>query len=829
MRLWRFALLGLWREWRSGELRLLAFALVLAVTAVTSVGFFADRVERALQFQGNELLAADLVIESSSPLPDGFQAQASADGLETAKTLSFPSVVMHRDEPQLVQVKAVAGGYPLRGELLLRRSGEAPDSANRGAPEGGTVWVEPRLLALLGMEVGAELSLGDRRFRVDRLIALEPDRGGNLFRLAPRIMLNLADLAETGLVTPASRVSHRLLIAGPAQSVDRYRSWAREQLPKNARLISIKDVRPEIRTALERGSRFLALAALVTVLVAGAAVALATRRMVERQADAVAVMRCLGAQSDFLRTTLFLRLLILLAITGVVGGLAGYMAQSVLAELLGDWLTQTLPQPSLLPLFSGLATATITLFGFALPPLLNLPHVPPLRVLRRELGPLSTGSWLLGLSAFLALSLLVFWQAGDSRLATTVIVGVALLLLCLAIMSLGLIRLTGKLQQRTRGIRRFGLASLSRHPVTTVLQVSGFGLGILGILLLAVVRVDLLSAWERTLPEETPNRFLINIQPDQQEAVAGFLSDHKIKNSGMHPMIRGRLLRINDKEIDPFAYDNPRATRLVLREFNLSWGLQPQADNKIIEGNWWSGEFAEPQLSVDTGIAQTLGIKLGDELTFQVADQAVSAPVTSLRTVKWDSFNVNFFVVGSPQTLRGQPSTFITSFYLDREQEGLSAELIKAYPNLTLLDVSAILDQVRRVMERGSAAVEYIFFFTLVAGLLVLYAGILAGAETRKHEAAILRTLGAGRSQLLGAAAVEFGSLGLIAGLLASVGAFSIGQLLAQQIFQLNYGFSPWLWLTGIGGSVFGIGLAGLLSAWPLVIRPPLESLRQSE
>jgi putative ABC transport system permease protein len=829
MRLVRFALIGLWREWRSGELRLLSLALILAVAAVTSVGFFTDRVNQALAQQGNELLAADLAIESKDPLPEPFTRQAQATGLQLARTLSFPSVVLGLDEPQLVQVKAVAGDYPLRGELLVRDESTAPARPAVGLPKPGHIWVEPRLLVLLDSRLGDSLSLGEQRFIISGIIAFEPDRGGNLFQLAPRVMLNMADIPATGLVTPASRVEHRLLLAGPAEAVDAYRRWAESRLPGNANLLSIQDARPELRAALDRGSRFLALAALATILVTGAAVALATRRLVERQADAVAIMRCLGAASSFLRNSLLLRLLLLLLITALIGSLLGYLAQAVLAELLGDWLIQTLPPPSLHPLAPGFATAAITLCGFALPPLLNLPRVPPLRVLRRDLGPIPPGPWLLGLSALAALALLIFWEAGDQRLAAIVLGGTVLVVSALGLCGFILVRLAGLLQQRASGIRRFGLASLSRHPTTTLLQVCGFGLGGMAILLLAVVRIDLLNTWEQTLPQGAPNRFLINILPEQTAGLEAFLAEHGLKGSGLHPMVRGRLTHINDNLVVPEAYADPRTQRLATREFNLSWATQPQADNRITAGQWWPHESAPPQFSVEAGIAEKLGIELGDRLSFRVADQAVSAQVTSLRAVKWDSFNVNFFVIASPQSLRDKAATYITSFYLDPTREELSAELIKRFPNVTLLDVSSILEQIRRVMDRGSAAVEYIFLFTLAAGLLVLYAGILAGAEARRHEAAILRTLGARRGQLLGAAAVEFSALGLLAGLLASSGAFAIGQLLARQIFELDYGFSPWLWLTGVGGSMLGIGLAGLLSAWPLVIRSPLASLRQSE
>ncbi len=825
----RFALRGLWRDWRGGELGLLSLALVLAVASVTSVGFFTDRVNLALQQQANELLAADLVIESSDPLPAEFTEKARAEQLDLSRSLSFPSVLMKDDKPQLVQVKAVDDAYPLRGQLLIRNADGDPARPAAVAPVPGSLWVEPRLSVLLDSRPGDRLHLGNSQLELRALIALEPDRGGNLFQLAPRILLNLADIPATGLVTPASRVKHRFMVAGAPDAVQGFKAWSTGRLPMNARILTVDDARPELRTALERGGRFLALAALVAVIVTGAAVALASRRLVERQADAVAVMRCLGASRAFLRDTLLLRLLLLVLFTGLLGALLGFLAQEVLSALVGQWIARELPTPSPRPLLTGLATGAMTLFGFALPALLRLPGVPPLRVLRRDLGPLPAGPWLTGLAAFAALAALLWWQAGDARLAGAVLGGICALLLALGLLGLLLVKSAAILQRRFTGIRRFGLAALSRHPVTTVLQICGFGLGIMAMLLLAVVRVDLLAAWERSLPEDAANRFLINVLPEQVPDLEAFLRQSGIDGSGLYPMIRGRLVGINGQKVDPESYANPRAQRLSAREFNLSWGDRPQSDNRVVAGRWWGANEAGPEFSVEKGIAETLGIGLGDTLTYWIAGRELTAPVTNLRSVQWDSFNVNFFVMGTPGLLRQEPATYVTSFHLPAERETVAVELVKRFPNVTVLDVSALMQQVRAVMDRGSTAVEYVFLFTLAAGLLVLYAGIQAGAEWRRRESAILRTLGARRNQLLGAAAVEFAALGLLAGLLATLGAAITGWVLADQVFELDYGFAPWLWLSGVGGSVLGIGLAGLIAAWPLVVRPPLESLRRAE
>jgi putative ABC transport system permease protein len=828
MKILRFALKSLWRDWRGGDLGLLAFALVLAVAAVTSVGFFTDRVDQALQQQGNELLAADLVIESADPLPELFAEQAATRGLRRSRSLSFPSVLLNADGPQLVQVKAVDDAYPLRGQLLLRTAAAGIASAAPAAPANGRLWVEPRLLTLLGSELGQSVRLGDSELVLDRLIAFEPDRGGNLFQLAPRVMLHIDGIPATGLVTAASRVRHRFMLAGDRAAIADYRHWASTRLPRNASILGIDNARPELRAALDRGSRFLSLAALVTVIVTGAAIALATRRMLERQADSIAVLRCLGAASGFLRLALLLKLLLLVVIASLLGALLGFGAQTVLSGLIGDWLTQGLPAPSPAPLLSGFATALLSVFGFALPALWRLPAVPPLRVLRHDLGPTPPGPWTIGLGGLGALSLLLFWQAGDAKLAAGIIGGVLGLLIVLAMLALLLVKGASIVQRRASGVGRFGLAALSRHPATTVLQVCGFGLGIMAMLLLAIVRVDLLSAWERSLPEQTPNRFLINILPEQAKPLQALLAEQQITGSGLHPMVRARLTRINERAVRAEDYTESRAQRLATREFNLSWAMQPQPDNQIIAGRWWADAHDAPQFSVEAGIAKTLGIDLGDTLTYWLGGQEISAPVTSLRSVQWDSFNVNFFVIGTPSLLREAPTTYVASFYLPPEREELAVILVKRFPNVTVLDVSSLLAQVKSVMARGSAAVEYVFLFTLAAGLLVLYAGIQAGAASRRREAAILRTLGARRSQLLGAAAVEFGVLGLLAGVLASLGASLTGQFIARQVFQLDYGFEPWLWVIGSGSALVGIGLAGLAATWPLVVRPPLQSLRQA-
>lgn len=825
---WTLALRLLRRDWRSGELAMLTTSLVLTVAAVTAVGFFTDRIEGAMARQGGELIAADLAVDGSSPTPRAYQDQAAALGLRTTRTLEFPSVVMGSSGPQLVQVKAAEDGYPLRGRLRVRDGFEAPERVVNGGPAPGEIWIESRLLRLLDAKIGDSVGLGNARLGIGAILSFEPDRGANLFQLAPRVLMNAVDLPATGLVGEASRVRHRLLVAGEIDGIDAYSDWLKPRLPANLAQIDGRNARPEFESAVDRASRFLHLATLVTLLVAGSAVALASRRLVERQIDAVAVMRCLGAPRHLLTGIFVLRLVLFALGASLLGSLLGWLGQLALVNALADWLGADLPTPSLAPAAVGVFTGMVALLGFALPPLVQIAQVSPLRALRRDLGPPRASAALAVGSAALALALLVFWQAGDPSLAWKLLAGVTAALAALVGSVLVLVRLAARLASRSRGVWRLGLAALARRPTGAVLQIAGFGLAILALLLLAVVRVDLLRTWQETLPEGAPNHFLINIQPHELGPMGRFFAEQGLTETTLLPMIRGRLTHIGDREVRPSDYANPRAERLAAREFNLSFAEAPQVDNRIVAGRWWEPGTQEPQLSVEQGLAETLGIRLGDRLTFWISGHAVSAPVTNLREVHWDSFNVNFFVVGPPVLFGPEPATYITSFYLPRERESVIPALVKSFPSVTPLDVDALLKQVRQVVDRGVLAVEYVFLFTLAAGLLVMVAGIQASLSQRRAEHAILRTLGIGRQALLGSLAVEFTAAGLLAGLLASLFAEATGWLLADQLFGLAFQFNPVLWLVGVLGSGLLIGLAGTLTTYPLLVRPPLHTLRRA-
>ncbi len=823
----RMTLRALSRDWRAGELRVLAAALVIAVASVAAVGFFTDRIRAAMEFKSSELLGADLVISSPEPISESLSRQAQARALLTASTVSFRSVVLAGDTTQLAEVKAVGPGYPLRGSLQISDQPFAVAQNTRAIPTPGTVWLDERLIQVLQLEAGAPLELGASELVVEKVLAYEPDRGGDLFSIAPRLMMNLADLPATELIQPGSRVSYRLLLGGPVTTIEDYKSWARDRLTAGERLQGVRDARPELRVALDRAQRFLGLAALVSVILAGVGIAIAARRFAARHWDSVAIMRCVGATQGVVLRLYLLEMLLLALAAGIVGVAVGYGAQEGLSRLLiGLASSGELPLPSWRPVAPALITGIITLLGFGLPPLIRLREVPPLRVLRRDIGPLDQRVLALYGPALVAVTALLFWQAGDSQLALYLLAGVLGAALVLGLAALGMVKALTLLRGRVGVAWRFGLANISRRGGGSTVQVVALGLGIMVLLVLSLVRNDLLASWQATLPPDAPNHFLINIQTAEVEGIHDFLAARGLSETRLHPMVRGRLTAINGHPTSSGDYTTPRAQRLVEREFNLSWTDTLQEDNRIVAGHWWR-DGDEGVISVEEGLAETLGIALNDTLQFQIAGQPLQARVTSLRTVEWDSFRANFFVLFPPGVIENHPATWITSLHITQAQKPLLAELVRHFPSVTVLDVDALMTKVREIIERVVLAVEYVFLFTLMAGLVVLYAAIQATQDERLFESAMLRTLGARKDVILKSLLAEFATLGLLAGLLAALTASLLGYVLAEYVFNFSYTPNPLVWLLGGGAGFFGVGLAGLLGARSVLSRPPLQSLRE--
>jgi putative ABC transport system permease protein len=813
------------RDWRAGELTLVAVAVVVAVASVTTVGFFADRVHQALSRQANQLLGADLVISGDRALDASFAAEAERRGLKVARMLRFPSMTAGGGQNVLAEVKVVTAGYPLRGDLRIADVQNGTDRRATEIPKAGTVWVDERLMTRLQLQVGDVIEIGKSRLPVAQIITQEPDSAIGFINAGPRVMLNDADVAATELVQVGSRVRYRVLVAGTPAAIADYRGWVTPKLAPGQRVESIEDARPEIRSALERSEKFLSLAALLSVVLAAVAIALAARRFLQRHLDACAIMRCHGASQSRLVRLYLQQFVVLGAAASLAGCVAGFIAQHALALWLGSLVTVELPEPGWMPALHGFVTGLALLLGFALPPIVALARVPTLRVLRRDIGAPS-GMGLLGYAlGAVVIAGLIIWKAGDLRLGGMVFGGFAGAMLVAGLLSWGVIALVSRIGGA--GVSwRFGIANLRRRPMASVLQVVALGIGVMALLTLTIIRSELLDLWQRSLPPDAPNRFIVNVQPDQIPTLKKFFEGRGMVMPELHPMVRARLIGINDRTVTPADYSDDRARRLVDREFNLSWATQMQKDNRLIAGNWWGNKPRTDQFSMEDGIAKALGVGVGDKLTFDSAGSAFTAEITSLRKVDWDSFNVNFFVVSPPGLLEKYPASYVTSFYLPPGNVELLNALVKQFPNFLLIDVAQVLGQVQTMITQVSRAVQFVFLFTLLAGLVVLYAAIASTQDERLYQATIMRTMGASRSQLARANLAEFAVIGALAGLIAAAGANALGYTLASRVINVGYTFSPMLWAIGIFGTVFGVMLAGHLGTRHVLRIAPLRVLR---
>lgn len=817
------------RDWHSGELRLLALALVIAVAAVTSVGFLADRVSRALERDSAQMLGADLAVQSREQPPDLFARQATDLGLETADTVQFPSMVSTEQNSQLVSLKAVSSGYPLRGQVRLAEPGQAGlTRVPNGPPAPGTAWADPQLLRLLGASEGDTIEVGEIPLTIAATLVYEPDRSLQFVNVAPRLMINFADLPATGLIAPGSRVSYRLLVAGHPDAVTRYRNWLDTNLERGQEVRTVENSQPAVQRSLDRAKQFLSLVALLTVMIAAVAVALAARRFSLRHQDGIAVMRCLGARSGQLAGMLWVEFCGLALIACAVGTVLGYGVHQGLVVLVSGIIDATLPAATLLPAVQGLATGVLLLLGFALPPLMSLRHVPPVRVLRHDAQGVPARRWpaySLGAAAFL---LLIVWVAGQFTLGAVVGAGFLAAFLLFAGCAYGMVALLGVFRHRTTGnpALRFALAGIARRRGLTVTQLCALAMGLTLLLLLTITRTDLLMGWQNTVPPNAPNTFLINIQPDQREGLTHALRSAGIRDVTLEPMVRGRLVSINGRDVDIDDYKGSRARRLVDRDFNLSYTDTLPTSNTLEKGRWL--DPAVPEVSLETGLADTLGIDVGDTLGFDVAGNVVNVTVTSLRLVDWDSFQVNFFAVMSLAALSDAPTTYITSFHLPAAQAGLAQELVHSYPNITVFDVGSILAQVQRVLDQVIQAVQFLFLFTVAAGVLVLGAAMFATRDERMHEAALLRALGASSAQLSSALRLELTVLGAMAGFLAAVAAVVLAWVLARQVFDFPLAFSVWPWPAGIVAGIIAAQLGGRFALVGVLRTPPLVILREA-
>ncbi|MBT9489682.1 MAG: ABC transporter permease [Rubrivivax sp.] len=826
------------RDFRAGELRLLAVAVLLAVAALTAVGFFADRLNNGLTRDARQLIGGDAVLGSDQPLPPDYAAQASALGLRTSSNVQFPSMARAPDaqggNARLVSVKAVGPGYPLRGRLQLKDAPDAPVATVAAAPEPGTVWVDAAVLDALQLKVGDPLLLGDATLRIARIVVIEPDRGAGFVNFAPRVMLADADLAATGLVQPASRVRYRFAVASPDNrdaQVKAFVTWAEAQIKRTdlrgVRVEALEAGRPEMSQTLDRGQKFLNLVALLSALLAAVAVGIAARDFAQRHLDDCAMLRVLGLSQRRIAGAYALEFGLVGVLASAAGALLGFLVHYVFVWLLAGLLDAALPPASALPALFGLGVGLTLLAAFGLPPVLQLASVPPLRVIRRDVGSLKAGSagvLLGGTAGFVGLLMAV---ASDLKLGAIAVGGFAAAIALFALLSWLAVLALKRLVPESRAPRWLVLATrqIAARPAFAVLQVSALSVGLLALVLLVLLRTDLIASWRQATPPDAPNRFVINVQPDQAEAFRGALSTAGVARFDWYPMIRGRLISINGQAVKAEQFSGERAQRLAEREFNLSHSGTLPAKNDVVAGRWTADE--PDALSVEEGLATELGLKLGDRLQFDIAGIPAQGRITSLRKVDWGSMRVNFFVLFPQATMADLPISYISAFQAPTTA-GFDNKLSRDFPNITNIDVSASIAQVQQVLDKVIRAVEFLFGFTLLAGLVVLFAAITATREARAREFALMRAMGASGRLLGQVQRAELLGVGALAGVLASLAAMAVGWALARYAFEFNW--NPQLWVP-LAGGVAGALLALAAGWWGLrevLRRPVVETLRRA-
>jgi putative ABC transport system permease protein len=833
------------RDLRAGELRLLIVAVTLAVAALTAVGFFADRLKGGLQRDARQLLGGDAVLRSDGVTPAVFEAKARSLGLQVTSTVTFPTMGRAREEEggasKLVAFKAVPEGYPLRGSMKVADTPEGTGRDTREIPAPGTAWADASLFDALGLTMGQTLLMGDASFKLTRVIVQEPDRGAGFINFSPRVMINAADLAATGLIQPASRTSYRFAVAGSDAAVKSFVQWATQEIKKaelrGVRIESLESGSPEMRQTLDRAEKFLNLVALLAALLSAVAVAIVARGFAAKHLDDCAMLRVLGQPQRTIALAYTFEFVLAGMAASALGVLIGYAVHYGFVLLLAGLVETVLPAATFWPVAFGMGMGLTLLLAFGLPPVLQLAQVPPLRVIRRDVGNLRPASLAVLLVGVLGFAALLVAASSDLKLGLIAVGGFAGAVAVFAVASFAAVKVLRASVSETTAPRWLVLATrqLSARPAYAVVQVSALAVGLLALMLLVLLRTDLISSWRRATPPDAPNRFVINVQPEQGDAFQKALRDGGVKKFDWYPMIRGRLVAVNGKDVTPDDFQDDRAKRLVDREFNLSHAAQQPSHNQVVAGRWTPDEAGA--ISVEDGLASTLGLKLGDSLRFDIGGQLSEAKITSLRKVDWGSMRVNFFVMYPVATMTDVPVSYISAFRAPERKAAVNGErprsfdneLVKAFPNITNVDMSSTIAQVQRVLDQVIRAVEYLFGFTLAAGLVVLFAAITATREERAKEFAIMRAVGARASLLRQVQRAELAGVGLLAGFLASIVALAVGWGLARYVFDFSWTGS---WTVPLLGSLAGAALALAAGWWGLrsvLNTPVVETLRKAQ
>lgn len=820
-----FAIRLLFRDARSGELSILVLALIIAVTSTTAISLFADRLHRTMSNQAADFLAADLVITSPALIPQHWLNKAESLNLEQAQTAEFSTVLIENDELLLAGIKAVSAKYPLRSYIKTTTSNYNEENIKHQGPIVGETWVDKRVLSALKIKLGDALIVGEKKLIASQLITYEPDKRGDLYSLSPRVMMNDADLEATQVLKPGSHVHYFFQFSGTTEAITEFNRWIKPQLTASQRIMDIHQDRPELGTALSRAERYLGLSSIVVVLIAGVAIAMSTRRYSERHFDSTAILRCLGCkQNEILRLYIY-QFLFLGVLASAAGTLLGWFAQETLFHFLKDLLPAKVANPGLIAVILGFLTGLTILFGFALPPLLRLKKVSPLRVLRRDLDPLPTSAWLVYSLALSLVSVLIWRYTQDLKMTTTIIGGGIITILFSTAVIYFLLLQCRKLLPQLSLSWRFGMQGLLRNPKASVSQVLAFSITLLAMILSFTVKNDLLDDWKKQLPDNAPNHFVLNVFPRQVASFKQQLLQQKITDSQFYPVVRGRLVKINDVAVQQIVSKDSPGERATHRDLSLTWTQNLPPDNTTISGRWDVSQ--KGLVSIEQKLAKSLQVGLGDKLTFTIGSQQISSTVSHIRSVKWDTMKPNFYMIFTPETLADYASTYLTSFYLAPENKNFLNLLVKKYPAITLLEVDAMLKQFKMILTQLTAAINYLLYFALLAGFTVLFAAVYSTLDNRLYEGALMRTLGANRKLLRKAHLVEFSLLGLLSGVIAVLMSECLIFALYTYVLHLDYQISWLLWMVIPLISIFCITIAGYWGVRSVVNKSPMHVLRE--
>lgn len=822
-----FALRSFRRELRSGEVLVLLFSVALAVAALTAVGFLTDRIGKAVARQANEVLAADLRLRSQEPIPETWRDKAQEFDLQTAETNTFPSVVFAGDLSALATIKAVSETYPLRGNVRVSDTLFGEQRVVDNTPARGKAWADGALLARINADVGDRLTVGSLELEVTAVLTYRPDQSMGFASLAPSLLINIEDIAASGLISEGSRVGYALLVAGNEDAVNEFDAAIQPELPDAVRSSNREESSERAYRAADRAQRFLSLTAVISLLLSAVAVAMSARRFAHRRMDTVALMKSLGATQRFVISVSVVQLVLLGVLGVVVGSIIGFVAEEILTRILADLIASDLPDIGIMPVVLASGSAMVLLVGFVLPSLIQLRNTPPLRVLRHDVMPPAPSRMLVAGLALAAVAALLYRSVGDAQMLAILLGGIVVIAIALYLVGRGLVATMGHFRSGVGVAWRYGLANVARRGRDSAIQVVAFGLGLTVLLLLTIVRTDLLEGWRQTLDEDAPNHFMINIQPHELESVANIYRSAGIEPPEFVPMIRARMSTINDVSVKDREYPDPGGKWMANREANLSFASNLSASNEIVEGEWWPADYDGPPLvSIEEEAALETGLTIGDRMTFIVAGREVDATIGSVRKINWDSFQPNFFMVFSPGALDGLPTTYIASLRLEKEQQPVLVTLVRTHPSISIIDLDSILQQIRGIVQKASLAVQAVFVFTLAAGIAVLFAAVQSTIDERRFESAILRALGARKRTVFAGVMAEFAALGAAAGILASAGASILAAIVATRLFELPYEFNPLLWVTGVAAGIFVVCASGFVAARGAVNAAPVDVLR---